>query len=89
MLAKQHRSNREYRLMVGPGGMVRLDNQEWFAWMSFYTMDAGRFSWLAQASERVIVAGSNELFSRGTTRSNIDNQANAVHLFAMARKQHR
>ena len=67
MLAKQHQSNREYRLLVGPGGMVRIDNQERFAWMSFYTMDAGRPSWFAKASERVIVAGSNELFSRGTT----------------------
>ena len=56
--------------------------------MSFYTMDAGRFSWLAQASQRVIVAGSNELFSRGTTRSKINNQANDVRLFGMARKQH-
>ena len=86
MLAKQHRSNREYRLLVGQGGMVRRDNQAWLAWMSFYTMDAGRPSWFAKASERVIVARSNELFSRGTTRSKINNQPNDVRLFAIVRK---
>ena len=51
-------------------------------------MDSGQSSWFAKASERVIVACSNELFSRGTTRSKINNQANDVRLFGMACKQH-